>query len=215
MARPEEKRATFGGLSRLMRYRLLIPIHRSRQDPHPTARGVAIGLFLALTPTVGVQLALLGLFWAAMRWFRPQWRFNLIVAAAWVWVSNVLTIPFIYYLFLVTGRLMLGSEDPFGGFDQFVAQMRTILEGDAGFFESLYVYSVAIFRAWGQPLFVGCAPWAVGGAWLGYVWTLKFLEKLHARHRRKLEARFARQLRAAGGGRGRGRAPATPDDERD
>eukprot|EP00752_Nemacystus_decipiens_P000436 g436.t1 len=93
MARPEEKKAAFGGLSRLMRYRLMIPIHRNRQDPRPAARGVAVGLFFALMPTVGIQLALLGLFWAGMRWLRPQWRFNLIVAGAWIWVTNILTIP--------------------------------------------------------------------------------------------------------------------------
>lgn len=198
MARPEEKKAAFGGLSRLMRYRLMIPIHRNRQDPRPAARGVAVGLFFALMPTVGIQLALLGLFWAGMRWLRPQWRFNLIVAGAWIWVTNILTIPFVYYVFLVTGRLILGTENPFGGFDHFTAHIREILASDAGFFDSLYVYTVGIFQEWGEPLFVGCIPWAVGGAWLGYVWALKLLEKLHARHRRKLEERFARQLRAAG-----------------
>ncbi|MBP5857855.1 DUF2062 domain-containing protein [Marivibrio halodurans] len=215
MARPEEKKATFGGVSRLMRYRLMIPIHRNRQDPRPAARGVAIGLFFALMPTVGVQLALLGLFWAAMRWLRPQWRFNLIVAAAWIWVTNILTIPFVYYVFLVTGRLMLGEPDPFGGFEHFVAHMHGLLSSDASFFESLFVYTIGIFEAWGLPLFVGCIPWAIGGAWLGYVWCLKLLRRLHARQRRKMEARFAAEIErrkaqgASGGDASSGEAGAT------
>lgn len=191
MARPEEKKATFGGLNRLMRYRLMIPIHRNREDPRPAARGVAVGLFFALMPTVGIQLFLIGLFWAAMRWLRPHWRFNLIVAAAWVWVTNILTIPFVYYLFLVTGKVIMGEPDPFGGFEPFYERMTGLLASDAGFIESLFVYTVGIFETWGLPLLVGCVPWAIGGSWLGYVWCLKLLRKLHARRQRKLEARQA------------------------
>jgi hypothetical protein len=211
MARPEEKKAALGGLNRLMRYRLMIPIHRNRQDPRPAARGVAIGLFFALMPTVGIQLALLGIFWGLMRWLRPDWRFNLIVAGAWIWVTNILTIPFVYYVFLVTGKLMLGMDRPFGGFDAFVAHMRELLASDATFFESLFVYTFGIFETWGVPLFVGCIPWAVGGAWLGYVWARKFLEHLHARHRRKLEERFHRRMAQAEvpGGRAGGGRPAS------
>jgi uncharacterized protein (DUF2062 family) len=199
MARPQEKIATFGGFNRLMRYRLMIPIHRNRQDPRVTARGVAIGLFFALMPTVGVQLALLGLFWAAMRWLRPQWRFSLMVAAAWIWVTNILTMPFIYYVFLVTGKLMMGMDKPFGGYDIFIERMRALLESDASFIHSLYIYTTAIFETWGLPLFVGCIPWAIGGAWGGYAWCLKLVRGIHARRRRKMEARFAKKLSQGAG----------------
>lgn len=188
MARPHEKRTVFGPLNRLMRYRLMIPIHRNSDDPRPAARGVAVGLFIGLMPTVGIQLALVALFWALMRWLHPQWRFNVIVAAAWVWVTNIFTIPVVYYVFLVTGKLMMGMEKPFGGFDIFVARMRTLLATDAGFFEALWVYTHGIFEIWGLPLVVGSVPWAVGGAWLGYVWCLALLRKLHARRRKKRAA---------------------------
>ena len=209
MARPHEKQATFGWLSRMLRYRLVIPIHRNRQDPRPAARGVAVGLLFALTPTVGVQLPLLGLFWALMRWLRPTWRFNLLVAGAWVWVTNILTIPIVYYVFLVTGRVMMGIDHPFGGFDDFRAHMLSLLTADVSFFQSLYLTTLEIFHEYGEPLFLGCIPWAIGGAWLGYRWSLTVLEKLHARHRRKIEERFARQLREAGGPSGSASPPSS------
>ena len=180
-------------LNRIMRYRLVIPIARGRNDSLPTARGVAIGLLFALTPTVGIQMPIIAIIWGIMRWLRPTWRFNLIVALAWTWTTNVLTLPFVYYAYLATGKLILGYDDPFGGFEAFRTDLNAVLDMDIGIIESFWLYTVQIFENWGVPLFVGCVPWAIAGAWLGYVWCIKFMAKFREHHRKQVERRRLRR----------------------
>lgn len=182
------------GLARLLRYHLVIPIARGRHDGVPTARGTAIGLAFGLTPTVGIQMPMILLFWSIAKWFAPRWKFNLIVALAWTWPTNVVTAPAYYYLCLITGRLLMG-EGAGLGFDEFRAHIDGVLARDAGTLESLWVYTVEIFGTWGVPLFVGCVPWAVVGTWAGYVGTLKFIEKLRIRQRKQMLKRRARLAR--------------------
>lgn len=189
---PKNKRLT--GLARLLQYRLVIPIARGRHNGVPTARGTAIGLAFGLTPTVGIQMPMILVFWAVLKWLKPQWKFNLLVALAWTWPTNVLTAPAYYYLCLITGRLMMGDSIDLG-FDTFQAHVESVLSQDASFVESLWVYTHEIFRIWGVPLFLGSIPWAVGGTWAGYYLTLKFLAKLRERQRRQMLARHARRAR--------------------
>ena len=86
-------------LSRILKYRLLVPILRSNLPPVETARGVAVGLVSAMNPFVGIQMALVGAFWAFQKLVLPNWRFNLIAALAWTWVTNIFTVPIVYYVF--------------------------------------------------------------------------------------------------------------------
>ena len=58
-------------LVRLFRYRLVIPILRSQSPPVETARGVLVGLVSAMNPFVGIQMALVGGFWAFQRFLLP------------------------------------------------------------------------------------------------------------------------------------------------
>lgn len=182
------------GLARMLRYRLVIPIARGRHNGVPTARGTAVGLFFGLTPTVGIQMPMIMGLWAVAKLVAPRWKFNLIVALAWTWPTNVVTAPLYYYLCLITGQLMLGQGMQIG-FDEFQAQIQSTLTSDAGFFEAFWVYATKIFSTWGVALFVGCIPWTLLGTWLGYVMTLKFLTKLQARQRRMMQIRRARMAK--------------------
>ena len=109
-------------LSRILKYRLLVPILRSNLPPVETARGVAVGLVSAMNPFVGIQMALVGAFWVFPKLVLPNWRFNLIAALAWTWATNIFTVP-IVYMFLITGRLMLGRWEEFLGFDEFAQRL--------------------------------------------------------------------------------------------
>lgn len=215
MANPGEKTTAFGWLNRLLRYRLMIPIHRgNREDPRPVARGVAVGLFIAMTPTVGVQMLMVAAVWAVLRWLTPGWRFSLVVALAWVWVTNIVTLPVIYYAFLVTGRLMLGAEASFGGFDMFAARIAELLSADAGVLEAFWVYTVGIVEIWGLPMFLGALLWAAASAWLGHAWTLALLRRLNARRARRMARAAARGKGAQRGGTsGAGGSASAPGDE--
>ena len=64
--------------------------------------GILIGLFFALIPMPFQMLAVLAV--------TPFIRFNIIIAFAMVWLSNPLTMPFMYYIEYLTGNFILGTE---------------------------------------------------------------------------------------------------------
>ncbi|MEX2615319.1 MAG: DUF2062 domain-containing protein [Alphaproteobacteria bacterium] len=169
----------------MLRYRLLVPLLRAKHSPHYTARGVFIGLLVAMTPTVGVQMPICLAIWIVLRIIRPEWDFSAIVAMAWTWVTNIFTLGPMYYLFLVTGRLMLGENSNFSGYDEFTATLTNMLDADAGFLDSIWIYTVALFERWGLPMFIGSIPWALLSAVIGYWWSLKLLERMRVRRMRK------------------------------
>lgn len=68
-------------------------------DQYSTARGIAIGLFIGLTPTVGIQIILMLL---TCRFFRA----NFLAAFAVSWVSNPLTMAPLYYGWNQLGELV-------------------------------------------------------------------------------------------------------------
>jgi uncharacterized protein len=177
-------------------YRLVVPILRSKNPPEYTARGVLFGLLAALTPTVGVQMIIVLGMWGLVRAFRPAWDFNVIVGMAWTWVTNIFTVPPIYFLFLVTGRLMLGQWDDIGGYDEFSSQLSNMLTSQMDFFESLWVYTVELFRIWGLPMFLGSIPWSIIGSWAGYRWSLNLLQRFSDRRRNRASARRDARRRA-------------------
>jgi len=179
------------GLTRLLRYRLLVPILRRREPPVIPARGVMVGVICALNPFVGAQMLIVSAVWAIQRILAPGWKFSVVAALAWTWITNVLTLPFFYYVFLVTGRLMLGQWDQLLGFETFRVELQTILDGQEAGLSKIWNVTEALITLWGIPMFIGSVPWAVLGGWLGYSWSLRFI----ARYRRRARARFLHRSR--------------------
>ena len=171
-------------LIRLIRYKLVIPILRSQSPPVETARGVLVGLVSAMNPFVGIQMVLVGGFWAFQRILFPKWRFNIIPALAWTWVTNVFTVPIVYYIFLITGRLMLGRWDQSLGFEEFSIKLEELLLIGGGSLTAAWDITLTMMDLWGLPLFLGCIPWAVLTGWIGYSWTLKFQERRQSNRRK-------------------------------
>ena len=177
----------------LMRQRLLHPLLRSRKPPEHTARGVLVGLAIALTPTVGIQMiAVFGL-WLLTGRFMRQWDFNLVAALAWCWVTNIATAPPLYYLYIVTGRLLLGQWGGLQGYEAFAETLSSSMPQNAGWLQEAWLYVVNLFKVFGVPLFVGCIPWAILGAWAGYVWSLRLLQRLRTIREKRRAARRARR----------------------
>lgn len=79
---------------------LLLRFVRLQGTPHEVAKGVALGIFIGMTPTLGFQMAI-GVFFA---WILKESK---VAAALGVWITNPLTAPFIYALEYETGRAML------------------------------------------------------------------------------------------------------------
>jgi hypothetical protein len=74
-----------------------------RGTPHTIALGFAIGIFVALTPTVGIQM-ILGATIAHV------FRANRVIAAAMAWITNPLTIVPIYYFNYRVGLLFMSGD---------------------------------------------------------------------------------------------------------
>lgn len=144
---------------------------------------------VALTPTVGVQMPIVLLVWVAVRALRPRWEFNVLVGMAWTWVTNVFTAPPVYYVFYLTGRLMLGESGNAGGYERFSAVLAHTLAREASWLEKLWLSTTGLFESFGVPMFVGSIPWAIVGAWLSYRWSLRLLLRLRERREQRRRER--------------------------
>jgi uncharacterized protein (DUF2062 family) len=168
-------------LLRGIRYRLLIPLLRSTHPAEYTARGVANGVFWGLTPTVGLQtIEITGTWLIARKLFNKD--SSLLQAYLWVWVNNPVTMVPMYFVFYVTGLVLLGDLSESADYDGFVAIWTTAAAMDwwAGF--------RAIVRAIGAPLFLGAVPYAVVGTALTYRWALAIVRRRQGRLRRAAPA---------------------------
>jgi hypothetical protein len=82
---------------------LVLKFMRLRGTPEEVAKGLALGIFIGLTPTFGFQM-LLAVFLAVIL------NENKFAAVLGVWVTNPLTAPFIYALEYESGRVLLGMD---------------------------------------------------------------------------------------------------------
>ncbi len=173
---------------RACRFRLLVPLKRSVHSPEHVARGVSVGVAWALTPTVGIQMGFCFVTWVIARRLL-NWDFHLIISLAWTWLTNVVTLVPSYYLFFITGQLMLGRYDDLSGYNEFASSWsKSTVDADSmGYWEGLWAYAMIIFKGWGLPMVIGCVPWSALGAWGGYVWSLRFIKQYReARLRRAI-----------------------------
>jgi uncharacterized protein (DUF2062 family) len=76
---------------------------RIRGAPREVALGFALGVFVGMTPTVGVQTPI-AIFLAAL------FKWSKLAAAIGVWISNPVTVPIIYGVTYVIGAKLLNLE---------------------------------------------------------------------------------------------------------
>ncbi len=77
-----------------------------RGTPHEIAFGFAIGLFVGMSPTMGVQMPI-AIFIAALL------KCNKVSAAAGVWISNPFTAPVLYGMTYFIGAQLTGIQNSF------------------------------------------------------------------------------------------------------
>lgn len=174
---PPRRAGVLASAARAVRYRLIVPLFRSPHPPEYTARGVALGMFWGLTPLVGLQSFLIGGIWLAAR--RLGWEFSLLQGLAWTWVSNVFTMLPLYYLFYLTGMVLLGDAHEAAGYRAFLALWQRAAEGEPE--RRLITQVLSSVRVLGIPAAIGCLPWAVGGAWVSYAWSYRLVERRQRR----------------------------------
>jgi uncharacterized protein (DUF2062 family) len=79
---------------------------RIRGEPREVALGFALGIFVGMTPTIGVQTPI-AIFLAAL------FKWSKLSAAIGVWISNPLTAPVIYSVTYITGAKLLSLNPVF------------------------------------------------------------------------------------------------------
>lgn len=94
---------------------LLRTILQLDDTPHAIALGTAIGMWIGMTPTVGIQM---GLVMLVAFLTRPLFRFNVMAAIVTVYISNPITMIPIYWFNYEVGSLFIEgmvTRDQFSG----------------------------------------------------------------------------------------------------
>jgi len=190
-AGPRNKRRS--ALGRLIRYRLHIPMLRSAHPPEHTARGVMMGLIWAFVPLFGIQMGGVLVTWMIASRF-VGWQFALIPAIAFTWVTNILTIVPVYYVYYITGQVMLGHWSDIAGYEAFAALFASSAPTGAGFFEAVWAWIETLLTYWGLPIVLGSIPWTIAIAAAGYKSSLNLVRA----YRRRRAERMARRDRESG-----------------
>ncbi len=79
-----------------------IPVEFLSTNRKSVSRAVAVGIFVAVIPMPMQMLAILFLL--------PIFKFNAPIGLSMVWLSNPVTMPFMYYIEYLTGNVLLGYE---------------------------------------------------------------------------------------------------------
>ena len=168
---------------RLLKMKLLIPMMRINLPPEVKAMGVAVGLFWAMTPLVGIQMWLVFMTWV---FFRKVLHidFSLVLGIAYTWVTNVFTMIPVYYIFYITGQVMRGNFDNISGYETLSGIVKETFMGDLSFVDKWLLLFKILLKDWGVSMAVGCLPWAIVSSIVGYRLTLKF-EKYRLERRNK------------------------------
>jgi uncharacterized protein (DUF2062 family) len=133
----------------------LLKFMRLRGAPDEIAKGMALGIFIGMTPTMGFQMPI-AIFFAFLL------KENKLAAALGVWITNPVTAPLIYGLQYESGRLLLGL--PRFGLPELTFEAMKAMGGEVLL-----------------PLCVGGLIFGVVGAALSYALTLRVLPLFRAR----------------------------------
>ena len=169
----ERKKSLWTGIKRLLRMKLVVPMLRLRIAPETKALGVAVGLFWAMTPLVGIQMWIVFMTWL---FFKHVLRidFSLVLGIAYTWVTNVFTMIPVYYVFYITGQIMRGQWNNISGYSSLSGMFRNVFMQDLEFWDKWGLIFKVLLKDWGVSMALGCLPWAVVTSVVGYYATLRF-----------------------------------------
>ncbi len=99
-------------LLRFLYNKFVKPVFTINDTPHSIALGVSLGMFIALTPTVSVQMILVVIIGTLI-------RANRLIGVILIWISNPVTVLPLYYAYYWLGGKLLGVEIwTFGNFEE-------------------------------------------------------------------------------------------------
>jgi len=137
---------------------------KEQRPPAYLGRTFAVGFCAGMFVIYG-QVLLCFLVWLVLdRWLKL--RFNLAIASllTLISISNPITMPFVMYLYYVTGQIMTGES--IVSLPNFLAHARTFMANvDAG---NLWDRIMQVVTNIGGTMMLGSLPWHVGAGFIGY-----------------------------------------------
>lgn len=129
---------------------LLRQILMLEDTPHSIALGTAIGMFIGMTPTVGIQMILVVIFAFLVK---PLFQFNRLAALITVYISNPVTLVPLYWFNYKIGNLFFEGHSTREDFEKilhyqgFSEWWQTIVDLFVGIGEPLVVGSLVVASA--------------------------------------------------------------------
>ncbi|MEZ6196473.1 MAG: DUF2062 domain-containing protein [Planctomycetota bacterium] len=163
---------SFGWVGRLVYERILRPVLGINDSPHSIALGTTLGVFVALTPTVGVQMPIVFLLCSIARG-------NRVAGLAMCWISNPVTTLPMYYGYYRLGLGILGGEAV--GYED----VKRIL--DPGEDASFWTAFIDLIEQLGWPLWLGSLIVAVVFTAPTYPLSRRYFGRRAARRARREE----------------------------
>lgn len=167
-------------LKKKIKDHIIDPIIQSVSPVKEAALGSAVGMFFGMTPTVGIQMWLVFMVWIFCKYVLDI-RFDLVIGTALVWLSNPLTMFFLYYAFLVTGYefyAIVGVDINALTYESFSTQLTDIVNmPGAGKWEVIVEASRFLLYDLGVPMIVGSLFYAIPLSIISYFGTKKLLHQ--------------------------------------
>ncbi|MCB1172907.1 MAG: DUF2062 domain-containing protein [Leptospiraceae bacterium] len=161
-------------------HQLIRPFRESKSPINEVALGAFIGMLWAMTPLVGIQMALTTICWFLLRPFRI--RFSIPIAFAMVWISNPVTMGPLYYIFYLAGYwffTVIGQNIDLVSYSSFAGRLQESLA--MGWLDGTIDFVYYIVRELGWPMLIGGFVIAVPLAFISYFLTLKLLTRYRTR----------------------------------
>ncbi|MCQ2914089.1 MAG: DUF2062 domain-containing protein [Alphaproteobacteria bacterium] len=177
-------------LNVLIQLKLIVPLKRAKTRPEIIARGVLVGMVWAMTPLVGIQMYLVIMTWMISKKLF-KWNFNVPVALAWTWVTNVFTLPFFYYSFYITGKALRGEISTIVTFKGFCGMVKNITNNSSTL-EALKELCTFMLKDAGVSMCIGSIPWMIVCGGISYLITINYLRKRIANRALRLEKKRSR-----------------------
>ena len=160
-------------IARRLKYFFISRVLRVDDTPRRIALGVAIGIFITWTPTIGFQMILT----VALAWLLGA---NKLVGVPFVWISNPATAWFIYYPNYWVGNKILGGDWPK---PDFIKGMRW----NGSWVRTVQTWWTEIYRAI-PPLFLGSILMGLMLGAIAYFATYYAVVKYREHRRRRRDA---------------------------
>lgn len=174
-------------------YKYILKTFKDKKNKSPAYMGrtFCVGFIAGINPFWGQSLICFILWSIIDRVFKL--RFNLIIACLLTFISNPLTTPIMFYIFYITGQLMLGEASiPFA---TFVNEIKALLIEDFSA-DHLIETLTLLLKGIGKPILIGNIPWTVivgiFGYYLGYRISIRLRKQRNKKkkHRIKLMIDF-------------------------